>query len=235
MEKTLIITSWLKAVFKEKGNDIIIYDIGCGDAMRPAYILTHLKVQDTINYNGFDLNQKQLQIAQIRFEICKISYFIFERADITEGIPREDNSADVIISIEVLEHLPNPEQLFKETFRLLKHGGIAIFTAPNERTFLDKINKLFRRQQVMNAKDNREPEEGFGHISIKPSRQWLALVDREKFIIVDAKYGSLLFGTTKLNNRPILFAISIFVEKLLRYLPRQLQTGEDALFMVQKP
>lgn len=235
--KTRIITSWLNLIIKEQGNDVHIYDIGCGDAMRLAHILTHLKIHDTINYNGFDLNQKQLQIAQIRFEICNISHFIFEKANIAEGIPRDDNSTDIIISSEVLEHLPNPQQLLKETFRLLKHGGTAIFTTPNKRTLLDKTSKFFRRkQQIIDEENNRkEDEEGFGHISIKPLRQWLTLANREGFITVDGKYGSFLFGTTKLNNHPVVFAVSIFAEKLLGFLPKQLQTGEDALFMIRKP
>jgi 2-polyprenyl-3-methyl-5-hydroxy-6-metoxy-1,4-benzoquinol methylase len=234
--KTRIITSWLSLIIKEQGNDVHIYDIGCGDAMRLAHILTHLEIQDTVNYNGFDLNQKQLQIAQARFEICNISHFIFEKANITEGIPRDDNSADIIISIEVLEHLRNPQQLLKETFRLLKLGGTAIFTTPNKRNLLDKTTKFFRNQrQIIDEEDNRkEDEEGFGHISIKPLPQWLALANREGFVTVDAKYGSFLFGTKKLNNHPVLFAVSIFAEKLLSFLPKQLQTGEDALFMLRK-
>jgi 2-polyprenyl-3-methyl-5-hydroxy-6-metoxy-1,4-benzoquinol methylase len=234
--KTKIITLWLERVINEKGDNIHLYDIGCGDAMRLASILSHLKITDIVNYSGFDLNQKQLQIARLRFEICKIPHFIFEKADITEDIPRDDNSANIIISCEVLEHLQKPECLLKEAFRLLKHGGIAIFTTPNERTIFGKYNKAPQRQSMIDTESDIETEEeGFGHISVKPLRKWLDLSKKEGFVILEAKYGSFLFGTHRLDNSPILFAISLFIEKILRFFPKRLQTGEDALFILQKP
>lgn len=235
-KKTNIIKIWLKMILNEKGKDICLYDIGCGDAMRLSHILTDLKIRDTANYNGFDINPKSLQIAQLRFQYCEISHFVFEKANITQGIPRSDNSADVIISSEVLEHLQKPEDLFKEVFRLLKHDGIAIFTTPNERTLLNKFNKLFRRQVKMNEESfPKVEEEGFGHISVKSLRKWVSLAVEEGFITMEANYGSFLFGTPKLNNTPVFFAISLFIEKILSLLPKQFRTGEDALFMIRKP
>jgi SAM-dependent methyltransferase len=39
-----------------------------------------------------------------------------------------DNSADIILSNQVLEHVDSPEGYLQESYRLLKPGGTAIFT-----------------------------------------------------------------------------------------------------------
>ncbi|MDD4892788.1 MAG: class I SAM-dependent methyltransferase [Candidatus Rickettsiella isopodorum] len=44
------------------------------------------------------------------------------------GLP--DNSYDIVFCSMVLEHTPNPQESFKEFFRLLRPGGIAIIAVP---------------------------------------------------------------------------------------------------------
>ena len=50
-------------------------------------------------------------------------------SDIT-SIPVSDNTFDVIMCIEVFEHLPNPIDALVELNRVLKPGGKLILTAP---------------------------------------------------------------------------------------------------------
>lgn len=45
-------------------------------------------------------------------------------------IPFEDNYFDSILCSEVLEHLFDPELIISELYRVLKPGGVAIFTTP---------------------------------------------------------------------------------------------------------
>jgi SAM-dependent methyltransferase len=42
----------------------------------------------------------------------------------------EDESFDYILSGDVMEHIPDPEKAFEESFRILRPGGCHIFTAP---------------------------------------------------------------------------------------------------------
>jgi GT2 family glycosyltransferase/glycosyltransferase involved in cell wall biosynthesis/SAM-dependent methyltransferase len=44
-----------------------------------------------------------------------------------------DESFDVVISQDVLEHVPNPERAFSEIARVLKPGGSHVFTVPQDR------------------------------------------------------------------------------------------------------
>jgi 2-polyprenyl-3-methyl-5-hydroxy-6-metoxy-1,4-benzoquinol methylase len=52
-------------------------------------------------------------------------------ADLNDHLDLEKNSFDVIVSAEVIEHLENPRAVAREWFRLLKPGGLLIFSTPN--------------------------------------------------------------------------------------------------------
>ncbi|MEW5703041.1 MAG: methyltransferase domain-containing protein [Pseudomonadota bacterium] len=47
-----------------------------------------------------------------------------------EAIPKPDNTYDVVLNTQVLEHVENPEAVLKEFFRVLKPGGKLFLTAP---------------------------------------------------------------------------------------------------------
>lgn len=49
--------------------------------------------------------------------------------DITQ-LTFEPDSLDLIVSSDVLEHVPNPEAAFRECHRVLKPGGFHLFTVP---------------------------------------------------------------------------------------------------------
>lgn len=47
-----------------------------------------------------------------------------------ENMSFENNSIDIIITQDVLEHIFNPEKAFKEIERVLANGGVHVFTVP---------------------------------------------------------------------------------------------------------
>lgn len=51
--------------------------------------------------------------------------------DLDYPAPFADNSFDVAISFEVLEHLFQPEVVLRDIHRVLKPGGVALITVPN--------------------------------------------------------------------------------------------------------
>src|SRR5688572_24402242 len=46
------------------------------------------------------------------------------------AIPENDGAFDSIVCTAVLEHLEEPEQALRESYRVLKAGGVAIYTVP---------------------------------------------------------------------------------------------------------
>lgn len=56
-------------------------------------------------------------------------YLDFE-CDITQNLPFENNQFNTIILSDVLEHMPEPEKLWKEMYRILEKDGILLLNVP---------------------------------------------------------------------------------------------------------
>ena len=59
---------------------------------------------------------------------------VLDRCELTVGdirtLPYSDNTFDLVVAVEVLEHIPNPEVGLTEVMRVLKPGGYAITALP---------------------------------------------------------------------------------------------------------
>ena len=47
-----------------------------------------------------------------------------------QNSPLPANSCDVILALELIEHIPDPDALARETARLLKPGGVCVISTP---------------------------------------------------------------------------------------------------------
>lgn len=55
------------------------------------------------------------------------------QSPLVKTIPLKDESVDYVVGLAFLEHLDNPQDIMLESIRVLKKGGIAIFTTPAPR------------------------------------------------------------------------------------------------------
>lgn len=62
--------------------------------------------------------------------------------DIEKGIPLKDNSIDVIIAGEFLEHIHNPFKLLREFSRVLRKKGEAVISVPNICSFKSRLKTI---------------------------------------------------------------------------------------------
>lgn len=60
-----------------------------------------------------------------------------------EALNFADNSFDVIVSIEVLEHLREPQNYLNEIVRTAKPGATVVMSIPNIASFLSRVRLLF--------------------------------------------------------------------------------------------
>jgi 2-polyprenyl-3-methyl-5-hydroxy-6-metoxy-1,4-benzoquinol methylase len=62
--------------------------------------------------------------------------------DLNEPITIADESQDLIICSEVIEHLENPRATFREIYRLLVPGGALLLTMPNQESIRSLVGLL---------------------------------------------------------------------------------------------
>ncbi len=65
------------------------------------------------------------------------------RVDSGGRLPYEDESLDVALAVEVLEHIDGHETLFSEIRRVLKPGGLLLLTTPNILSLKSRLLFLF--------------------------------------------------------------------------------------------
>lgn len=63
--------------------------------------------------------------------------------DLNESLPIESNSADYVLLMETIEHIPNQQALLKELARILKSKGQLIITKPNNSSLSGRMANLW--------------------------------------------------------------------------------------------
>ena len=93
-------------------------------------------------------------------------YFV-QNLNETQTLPLEDSSFDAVINTVSVQYLQYPERVFAEVYRVLKPGGIAIFSFSN-RMFYQKAIAAWRdsseANRVQMVKSYFESVPGFGNI-----------------------------------------------------------------------
>lgn len=57
---------------------------------------------------------------------------MFFKADLSrDSIPLPDERVDLVLALEVIEHLVNPDHMLREARRVLRSGGSLVISTPN--------------------------------------------------------------------------------------------------------
>jgi SAM-dependent methyltransferase len=93
--------------------DLTLYDVGCGEKPFADFlegrVARHIGVD--IDYGFYDASHIDL-------------------IGSADDLPIEDDSADAVLSSQVIEHLPDPEKAIAEAARVLKPGGLLFLSYP---------------------------------------------------------------------------------------------------------
>ncbi len=118
---------WISKVLEKKfpGKRLQILDVGCGGGLLANHLALHHEVI------GIDLSEKSLEIAR-HFDTTKSVKYIQASA---MALPFPEESFDVVIAMDLLEHVENPQHVVEEASRVLKKGGLFFFHTFN-RNFL---------------------------------------------------------------------------------------------------
>lgn len=110
----------IKKIIKLAGQNKRILDIGCSTGY-----LAHFLKNNGNNVSGIDFLDKAVLIAKqnkIDAYVCDIE---------NEKLPFKDNSFDLVIFSEVIEHLVDPDIALKKIYQVLKNNGLLIVSTPN--------------------------------------------------------------------------------------------------------
>ncbi len=80
---------------------------------------------------GVDISEDAVNYARSHFNSRNIDYSVGSGTK----IPLADNSIDVVVSMETIEHIEAQEAHLSEIVRVLKHDGVYICSTPNDRVY----------------------------------------------------------------------------------------------------
>jgi ubiquinone/menaquinone biosynthesis C-methylase UbiE len=113
--------------FSEVRNKTVL-EIGCGNGADGT-----LFAEAGAEYTGVDLTDAAVVATRNHFRSLGLNgTFQLENA---ERLSFGNESFDVVYSYGVLHHTPNPEEAFREVYRVLKPGGKAIFMLYHKHSF----------------------------------------------------------------------------------------------------
>ncbi|MCA9478293.1 MAG: class I SAM-dependent methyltransferase [Nanoarchaeota archaeon] len=137
---------------KEKKNKRIL-EIGPGDGSGYE-ALKEVDADIVKNYEAVDL-------ANMLLDKVKKDIKLYEKNLSEEKIPVKDNTYDIVMAFEVIEHVRNPWSFIEETKRVMKKGGYLLISFPTGKSIFSKIKFLFTGNVCNFYKDN-------GHITFFP-------------------------------------------------------------------
>lgn len=103
--------SFLRHLHLIKGH---VIDLGCGTSQYKDEILEKADSYLGVDWENCQHNRDNIDLY----------------ADLSKRLELDDNSADTVVSFQVLEHLPEPSIFLSECFRILKPDGYLILTVP---------------------------------------------------------------------------------------------------------
>ncbi|HDZ61780.1 MAG TPA: class I SAM-dependent methyltransferase [Nitrospirae bacterium] len=122
-----------------KSGEVKICDIGCGT----GWVLEEL--QEKYDAVGIESDSHAIRFCRQR------GVRVFE-GELPYALPFEGESFDVVLLLDVLEHIDNDMAAVKEAIKLLKKGGILICTMPAYQCLWTRHDELHHHRRRYNKK-----------------------------------------------------------------------------------
>jgi ubiquinone/menaquinone biosynthesis C-methylase UbiE len=137
-----------------------VLEVGCGEGIVLATLATRLP---GTRFDGLELDETALEQARVR---CPGATLV--RGDACE-LPFGDQSFDLVVCLEVLEHLPEPVRALRELRRVARGG--CLLSVPHEPFF--RVGNLLRGKNIGRLGDPSD------HLQHWGAREFAAFCGRE--------------------------------------------------------
>jgi 2-polyprenyl-3-methyl-5-hydroxy-6-metoxy-1,4-benzoquinol methylase len=129
---------------------------------------------------GYDVSACDLFPEIFHFDKVKC-----RKADITEEIPFESDYFDIIVAVEVMEHIHDHGKVFEESHRLLKKDGVLVFSTPNILSLKSRIRFLFAGFFYSFKPLDHYSSDGLQHLSSRTVDQYMNIALNKRFRKLD--------------------------------------------------
>ncbi|WP_157014691.1 glycosyltransferase [Mesorhizobium xinjiangense] len=124
--------------------DKSVLDIACGEGYGSAILARH-----AIQVFGVDISSEAVDHARGKYSEAGIEFNVGS----CSSIPLENNSVDVVVSFETIEHHDEHEQMMSEIKRVLRTDGVLIVSSPDKLEYSEKsgysnpfhVKELYKR------------------------------------------------------------------------------------------
>lgn len=113
---------------KQIVKDKVVLDIASGSGYG-----TKILAESAAKVYGVDVNEIAINYSRKNYARDNIEYLVGDG----EAIPLEDNSVDVVVTFETIEHIEDYRRFMAELARVLKPDGLAIVSTPNDLEFAE--------------------------------------------------------------------------------------------------
>lgn len=107
---------------------LTVLDIACGSGYG-----TQLLASAAEHVYGVDIRPEAVTYARERFLEPNVEFLVGDAVE----IPLPDDSVDVVVTFETIEHIEDYRKFLKEVKRVLKADGVALVSTPNDLEFAE--------------------------------------------------------------------------------------------------
>jgi len=148
-----------------------ILDAGCGFGQ---YVWRMQKMNKNWNIKGIDINDKHIKDCESFFTKAGLSNRVsFQTMNLTAL--NDSDSYDIILSVDVMEHIKDDLKVFQNFYNALNKGGVLIISTPSDKggsDVHDENDNSFIDEHVRNGYNAEDISEklsiaGFAHINVE--------------------------------------------------------------------
>ncbi|MBU2645559.1 class I SAM-dependent methyltransferase, partial [bacterium] len=232
----------LEEILDSGKSDLKVLDVGCGEGYHLCLLdsMKDIRIKK-LHLKGIDISEIDLALAEETAHMLGMSNIFFEKADI-EGFCEDGKGYDIVMCIDVIEHMDEPEKCLNKISALLVPGGVAVITTPNATNILIILKRVLTGKKDIAGgspqcyqKPGEDVYNGHSHISVIGLKEWKKLIRGSGLNIEKICRGSFLFGGYKYNRHPVLSGMIIIIDSLLDILFFFKGLSESLTFKVRKP
>lgn len=157
------------ALLRLKSDVADVAEIGCGLGMFSYCLLSRAP---GLALRASDISQYAVDVA--RKKLAKFNNAQVETGD-AENVSLPTSSFDAVISLDVVEHLLHPESMISEVSRILRPGGVFLFTTPNGRSIGARFKRRASKAQLASVAGSRWlwfADRDATHVNVRNPNDW---------------------------------------------------------------